>query len=340
MKAVLLQNRGADGVEIREVSDPKPIFGQALVELEASSVNRVDIYMRDSGAGITHTLPQIMGVDGVGRVREIKGESSLKIGQRVAIYPYQFCGSCEFCLSGEQPLCRRAKLLGEHIDGTFAEYICMPLQSLIPLPEDIDPAEAACLGVAYLTAWRMVFGKAKAMAGKTALIVGAGGGVALASLQLCKVAGCKVIATTNGAAKMDKLKKLGADAVINYRKEDVVERVKELTGLNGVDFAVDNVGESSWSSTLKCVKRGGDIITCGATTGGHPSAELQRLFIRQLSVHGSTMGNLYEFSNVLKTFKEGLFSPIIDSKFSLQDAKLAIDRMDAVDRFGKVVLIN
>jgi NADPH:quinone reductase-like Zn-dependent oxidoreductase len=340
MKAVLLRNREADGVQVRDVSDPKPIFGQALIELEASSINRVDIYMRDSGVGITHTLPQIMGVDGVGRIREIKGESSLKIGQRVAIYPYQFCGSCEFCLAGEQPLCRSAKLPGEHIDGTFAEYICMPLQSLLPLSEGIDPAEAACLGVAYLTAWRMVFSKAQAMAGKTALIVGAGGGVALASLQLCKVAGCKVIATTNGGDKLEKLKQLGADAVIDYKEEDVVEKVLKLTGLNGVDFAIDNVGELSWPSTLRCVKRGGDIITCGATTGGHPSAELQRLFIRQLSVHGSTMGNLKEFSNVLKTFEEKLFSPVIDSRFSLLEAKQAIDRMNAVDRFGKVVLIN
>lgn len=339
MRAVCLQHRGTDGIQLCEVSDPKPDFGQALVELEAASLNRVDIYMRDSGAGITHTLPQIMGVDGVGRIREINGKSGLKIGQRVAIYPYQFCGMCEFCLAGEQPLCISAKLPGEHIDGTFAEYICMPVQSLVPLPEDIDPAEAACLGVAYLTAWRMVFGKAKATAGKTALIVGAGGGVALASLQLCKVAGCRVIATTSGVRKMNMLAKLGADAVIDYQKEDVVERVKELTELNGADFAIDNVGESTWPSTLKCLKRGGDIITCGATTGGHPSAELQRLFIRQLSVHGSTMGNLAEFSSVLKTFEEGLFSPIIDSTFPLFEARKAIDRLDSIDRFGKVVLV-
>ncbi|MDP4532891.1 zinc-binding dehydrogenase [Marinobacter salarius] len=340
MKAVVLNSRGKDGIRLQDIPLPKLKPKHAIVELEASSLNRVDIYMRDSGAGITHSLPQIMGVDGVGRIKEISGESQFSVGQRVVLYPYFFCGSCQFCLSGEQPLCISAKLPGEHVDGTFANYICMPTQSLLPISESVDAAEASCLGVAYLTAWRMVFSKAGASAGKTVLIVGAGGGVALACVHLCKIAGCRVIATTSGEAKKSKLYEVGADAVIDYKEEDVKNKVMELTVGQGVDFAIDNVGELSWSSTLKSLKRGGLVVTCGATTGGDASAELQRMFIRQLSVLGSTMGNISELRSVVKAFEQGLFKPVIDSSYALEDFEDAFRRLESPERFGKVVLYN
>jgi NADPH:quinone reductase-like Zn-dependent oxidoreductase len=338
MKAVVLETRGADGVHYQEHEKPTPKKGEALIRLEAASLNRVDVYMRDSGAGITHSLPQVMGVDGIGHVEEINGHSDLTIGQRVILYPYEFCGTCEHCVQGDQPLCLSAKIPGEHINGTFADYICMPLKSLLPLSDNADATQAACLGVAYLTAWRMVFGKAKASPGKVALIVGAGGGVACASVQLAKLAGCFVIATTSGADKIEKVKQAGADVVIDYKQEDVVKRVMSITQRKGVDFAIDNVGDATWSSSLKSVKRGGDIVTCGATTGSHPSADLQRLFIRQLSIHGSTMGDLTEFSRLVKVFEEGLLKPVIDSVYPISEALRAFDRLEHAERFGKVVL--
>ncbi|WP_417782012.1 zinc-binding dehydrogenase [Terasakiella pusilla] len=338
MKAILLQQRGREGVAYTSCDTPVLSQGEALVRMEAASLNRVDVYMRESGAGITHDLPQIMGVDGIGRIEKISGPSSLKVGQRVILYPYRFCGTCEFCTQGDQPLCVNAKIFGEHCDGTFATYIAAPTQSLLPIPDHCDGAQAASIGVAYLTAWRMVFTKAEASAGKTALIVGAGGGVACASVQLAKLAGCHVIATTTGADKIDKTLKAGADHVIDYKKENVVERVLALSDGKGVDFAVDNVGEATWGSTLRALKRGGKVVTCGATTGSHPSADLQRLFIRQLSILGSTMGSLQEFDRLVRVFTSGQLQPVIDSVYPLSKASEAFDRLEDPQRFGKVVL--
>lgn len=338
MKAVVLEKRSKESVYFKDYLKPTPKAGEALIKIEAASLNRVDVYMRDNGAGITHSLPQVMGVDGVGRIEEINGDSALSIGQRVILYPYDFCGKCAYCTQGEQPLCLSAKIRGEHINGTFAQYITTPTTSLLPLSDTVNSQEAASLGVAYLTAWRMVFSKAKASAGKTALIVGAGGGVACASVQLAKRAGCCVIATTTGPKKKTQILQAGADHVIDYKDENVVEKVMELTDRKGVDFAIDNVGDATWSSSLKSIKRGGDIITCGATTGAHPSADLQRLFIRQLSIHGSTMGNLLEFSRLVKAFEDGLLKPVIDSVYSYEQAQSAFDRLENPARFGKVLL--
>ncbi|NVK19484.1 MAG: zinc-binding dehydrogenase [Methylocystaceae bacterium] len=338
MKAIILEQRGREGALYKECQTSDPAKGEALVRMEAVSLNRVDLYMRDNGAGITHTLPQIMGVDGIGRIEKINGSSSLDVGQRVIVYPYHYCGTCEHCLQGDQPLCLNAQILGEHCDGTFAQYITMPLQSLLPISEDCDAKKAACLGVAYLTAWRMVFTKAQASAGKTALIVGAGGGVACASVQLAKLAGCKVIATTTGPDKMEKTKNAGAGHVIDYAHEDVAKNVMQLTKGKGVDFAIDNVGETTWSSTIRAIKRGGKIVTCGATSGSNPSADLQRLFIRQLSIIGSTMGDLTEFARLINAFESGLLEPVIDSVYPLSESTKAFDRLEAPERFGKVVL--
>ncbi len=338
MKAVVLQNRGRDGVVVKEIAKPVPKEGEALLRMEAASLNRVDLYMRDNGAGITHTLPQIMGVDGIGYIEEINGPSPFTVGQRVIVYPYEYCGTCEHCIQGDQPLCLSAKIIGEHIDGTFSQYICMPIKSLLPLSPECDAMQAACIGVAYLTAWRMVYSKARASAGMSALVIGAGGGVGCASVQLAKLAGCRVIATTTGSEKIAKVREAGADHVIDYKQEDVAKRVMALTEKKGVDFAIDNVGESTWSSTLKSIKRGGDIVTCGATTGSHPSADLQRLFIRQLSIHGSTMGDLSEFQRLVNVFEDGLLKPVIDRVYTIDQAHEALDRLENPDRFGKVVL--
>jgi NADPH:quinone reductase-like Zn-dependent oxidoreductase len=338
MKAVVLETRTPDGVYCKDVAQPTRKTNEALIKMEAASLNRVDLYMRDNGAGITHDLPLIMGVDGVGRIVEIDNHPTLKVGQRVILYPYVFCGICEHCLQGEQPLCLKAKIPGEHRDGTFAQYITMPSQSLLPISETCNVEEAATLGVAYLTAWRMIFNKANASAGKTALIVGAGGGVSAACVQLAKLAGCRVIASTSGANKINKVKEAGADFVIDYKSEDTVKKVMAITEKSGVDFVIDNVGEATWSSSIKSVKRGGRLITCGATTGSHPSADLQRLFIRQISIHGSTMGSLEEFKRIIDVFERGQLKPIIDQSFPLDQFKHAFDRLENPDRFGKVVL--
>jgi len=337
MRAVVLTHRGADGVMLRDTETPGRRPGQARVRMLAASVNRVDLYMRDSGAGIRHSLPLVMGVDGVGEIDEVDPASGFRRGDRVLIYPYEVCGACRHCAAGDQPLCTRARILGEHRDGTFAEFVVVPEGSLRPLDPATNVHAAAALGVAYLTAWRMIFGKAPSGPGSIVLVVGAAGGVAYAAVQLALLAGATVIATTSGATKVSELAALGV-SVIDYRAEDVIERVLALTRGEGADLVVDSVGEATWSQSLRCLARGGHLVTCGATSGGHPSAELQRLFIRQLSVHGSTMGSLDEFRRLIRTFEAGAFVPRVDSVYPLGRVTDAFARLEHPDRVGKVVV--
>ena len=337
MKAIRLESRDPAGVHLRDIEPPPCGPGQARVRLRAASVNRVDLYMRDSGQGITHQLPMTMGVDGVGEVIEAPAGAPAAPGDRVILYPYDFCGTCRHCLAGDQPLCIRARILGEHRDGTFAQEIVVPAASLVRLSPTADLQGAAALGVAYLTAWRMVFGKAPVGPGQTVLIQGGGGGVASAALDLVQLAGARPIVTTTGAAKLDQFRAAGVEA-IDYRSADVPREVAALTGGEGADLVIDNVGEKTWGASLRSLARGGHLVTCGATTGAHPSADIQRLFVRQISLHGSTMGSLEEFRRLVRTYDSGRLSPRIDSTFPLDQVPAAFDRLEAPDRSGKIII--
>ncbi|WEF24722.1 zinc-binding dehydrogenase [Paracoccus sp. S3-43] len=336
MKAIVLTERGATGVVHADVPQPACPPGWARVRMRAASVNRVDLYMRDNGAGITHTLPLVMGVDGAGEVIEAPADSGLMPGDRVVLYPYEFCGRCRACLAGDQPLCHHARILGEHRDGTFAEDVAIPAVSLVKLAPGADLEQAALLGVAYLTAWRMVFGKAPAGPGQVVLIQGAGGGVAYAAMQLARMAGARVIVTTSGTEKLAHFRALGVET-IDYR-EDVPKAVMALTAGGGADLVIDNVGEKTWGASLRSLARGGHLVTCGATTGAHPSADIQRLFVRQLSIHGSTMGSLEEFRRLIRAWETGAFAPPVDSAFPLAEVPAAFARLEDPARMGKILI--
>lgn len=337
MKAIVLHERGRAGVSLCDMPCPECQPGWVRLRMIAASVNRVDLYMRDSGAGITHDLPLIMGVDGVGEVIEAPGCPGLVPGDRVILYPYEFCGRCRSCLAGDQPLCHSARILGEHRHGTFAEEVVLPARSLIRLAPDADMDQAAVLGVAYLTAWRMVFGKSPAGPGSVVLVQGAGGGVAYAAMQLARMAGARVIVTTSGATKIGHFRALGVE-VIDYRAEDVPKAVLRLTYGEGADLVIDNVGEQTWGASLRSLARGGHLVTCGATTGAHPSADIQRLFVRQLSIHGSTMGSMDEFRRLIRAWEAGGFTPLIDRAFPLAEVPAAYDRLDDPARMGKLLI--
>jgi NADPH:quinone reductase-like Zn-dependent oxidoreductase len=337
MKAIVLTSRGAAGVTLEEVPAPTRLAGWVSVRMLAASANRVDLYMRDSGAGITHTLPLVMGVDGVGEIAEADPDSGLAPGDRVILYPYEFCGACRACLAGDQPLCRSARILGEHRDGTFAEFVALPARSVVKLPADADTDQAAVLGVAYLTAWRMVFGKGPIDPGTGILVQGAGGGVSYAAVQLARMAGARIIVSTSGADKLAHFRGLGVET-IDYRDEDIPKAVLARTGGEGVDLVIDNVGERTWGASLRSLARGGRLVTCGATTGAHPSADIQRLFVRQLSIHGSTMGSVEEFRRLVAAWAAGGFTPLIDSAYPLADTPAAFARLEDPARMGKILI--
>ena len=204
------------------------------------------------------------------------------------------------------------------------------------MPKGLDFVEAAALGVAYPTAWRMLFTKAKIQSWETALIFGIGGSVSLAAMQLVKMIGARAIVTSRDPTKLTRAAELGADATIDGGREDVVQRALALTDGRGVDVVIENVGEVVWPAAMKSLVRGGRLVTCGATTGDGPSADLRRLFIRQLQIFGSTHCTFSEFRDLLTACERGLVHPLIDSRFSLDEIRNALDRLEAGRQFGKV----
>lgn len=338
MKAAVLERRGADGVSWRDFPDPVPAAGESVLKVAASALNRVDLYMRDNGAGITHTLPQVMGVEAAGEIVEAEPGSGLKPGMKAILFSEAFCGRCPYCLAGDQPLCENVKIMGEHRHGGFAEYVAMPSRCFLPLPDDADLVAAGALMTGHLTAWRMLFGKKTLQPGESVLIVGIGGGVAVACLQLAKLVGARVFVTSSSDAKIERAIALGASGGVNYQNDRVSNAILQMSN-GGVDMVIDSVGEASWGESLRSLRRGGRLVTCGATTGSNPSADLQRVFIRQLEIYGSTGGSLSEFRQLLDVFNRGLVKPVIDATFEMADIRAAFDRLASGAQFGKVSLV-
>lgn len=341
MKAVFLTGHG--GNEVVAVGDrPMPVrgTGEVLVRMKAATLNRVDLYMRDSGAGITHRLPQIMGLDGAGIVEEVDAdERLLRPGQRVVLHPGIACGRCEFCRRGEGVLCTTVQYLGEHRDGTLAEYVSLPAHNVFPMPAGLGDAQAAALGVNHLTAWRMLFTKARLKPWETVLIFGIGGGVSLAALQLAKLTGAKAIVTSRDDGKLRRALDMGADHAINGKTQDVAKEVMALTGGRGVDVVIENVGAAVWASAMRSLVRGGRLVTCGATSGDQPAADLRRIFIRQLQILGSTLGDLDEFGALLAWIERSTLRPVIDAEYPMDQAHAALDRLASGEQFGKIAVV-
>ena len=327
MKAAVLERRGVEGVSWRDFPDPRPAPGESVLRVAASSINRVDLYMRDSGVGITHSLPQVMGVEAAGEVVEAAPDSGLKPGMKAILYPDAFCGKCRYCLAGDQPLCERVKIMGEHRDGGFADYVAMPSHCFFPLPDDADvvAAGAADDGAPYGLAHAVR--QENAGAGRKR-IDGRNRWRSCGRLPSTGEDGRGAhLCTSSSDAKIARAVSMGAQAGVNYRKDRVSKAILEMSG-GGVDIVIDSVGEASWSESLKSLRRGGRLVTCGATTGGNPPAEIQRVFIRQLEIYGSTGGSVGEFRQLLDVFNRGLVKPCIDSSFRMADIRAGFDRLD------------
>lgn len=336
--ARILSENGQRVVRYGHGDEPRPAAHEVVVNLSAAAVNRVDLYMRDSGAGITHELPLVMGVDGVGVVSDAPSGSRFSAGDPVMIFPGVTCGTCPWCLRDQPVLCRKMAFVGEHRNGTFAERIAVPIGNLFPLPPHLTPAEAAALITGHLTAWRMVFTHGEIRPGHRVLIQGIGGGVALAALQFCVMAGAEVIVTSGSADKLARAMAMGAVAGLDYRTENIPAAVLALTDGMGVDAVFDNVGDVTWASSLRSLTRGGRLVTCGATTGGFPPADLQRIFVRQLRVQGSTAGNPGEFAAMLAAVEHHQLRPVMQAVYPLDQVLAALEAQDAPGRFGKIAL--
>ena len=341
MKAVtLVAAGGLDQVRVQEL--PEPIIGsagQVLLRIHAVGLNRLDLFVAEGLAGVNYSFPHVVCSDGAGTVLEVgSAGSGVRPGDRVMINPTLSCGNCPWCLQGEESVCRRGQVLGEHCSGTAAEYVVLPAENLALIPEAMPWPQAAAFSLATLTAWRMLTTRGRLQAGETVLIWGIGGGVALAALQIARLIGARIIVTSGTDAKLDVARSLGADAVLNHRQVDVVAEVRKLTDGQGVDAIVDSVGERSWQGSLRSLKRGGRLMICGATTGPTVSMDLRRLFWHQWSILGSTLGNRREYAEIVRLAGEGKLWPVVDRVVPLDEAVSAFERLDRGEQVGKLVI--
>ncbi len=338
MKAVRFHEFG--GPEVLHYEDaPDPVLRKdhVLVRVKACALNHLDLWCRKGLPGIK--LPHINGSDVAGDVAEV-GEyiKGLSTGQRVLLAPMVFCNHCEFCVSGRQSFCREFTVLGNLVDGGNAEYIAVPQVNVIPIPNDLTYDEAASVPLVFLTAWHMLVGRCHIQPGDFVLVWGASSGVGSAAIQIGKLFNAKVIATAGNEAKMDQARELGADYTIDHYKQTVSDEVKKITAKRGVDIVFEHVGKSTWQESMKSMKPGGRLVTCGATTGPEASFDIRVLFAKQLSFLGSYMGYMGELHEVLKHVFSGRLKPVVDKTFPLREARAAHERLEKSEMFGKIVL--
>jgi NADPH2:quinone reductase len=339
MKAVFFRRHGGNEVlEYGDRPDPSPGPGEVVVGVRAAAMNHLDIFVRDGIPGVP--LPQIPGADGAGVVEAIgEGVSGFTPGDRVLVQPGLYCNVCEFCRSGEQSLCVKYGIVGEHAPGTFAERALLPARNLFPIPGSLSFEQAAAFPLSYQTAWRLIVTRGGVRPGDSVLIHGIGGGVAWAALEIALLCGGRVIATTSGEEKAAAARAAGAELAVDYTKEDVGEVVRRHTGKRGVDVVVDSVGEQTWMTSLKAVRRGGRIVTCGATTGPNPPEEIRLIYWKHISILGSTMANDREFRSLLAAVASGRLLPRIDRVLPLSRAPEAYRLLEEGRQFGKIVLV-
>jgi NADPH2:quinone reductase len=339
MKAVFFTRHG--GNEVLQYGDwptPEPGPGEVRVAIRAAALNHLDIFVRNGIPDVP--LPQIPGADGAGILDAIgEGVTGWTPGDRVLLQPGLFCGRCEFCRAGEQSLCVTFGILGEHFPGTLAEYVVVPAANVFGIPGGLSFAEAAAFPLVYQTAWRMIVGRAAVRPGETVLIHGVGGGVGGAALEIARLAGARVLATTSGDEKARFAREAGAELVVDYTREDVAQAVRRHTAKRGVDVVVDTVGEATWMTSLRAVARGGRIVTCGATSGPNPKEELRLVFWKHISILGSTMSNDREFRALLQTVAAGRLKPRVDRILPLSEAAAAYALMEEGRQHGKIVLV-
>ncbi len=340
MKAAFLRAHGdIDRIEYGDVPAPVAGTGQVRIRVRAGALNHLDIFVRNGIPGIRLAFPHVMGSDGAGTVESVgAGVTGVREGDDVVLNPGISCGTCEFCLRGEHSLCVTFHLVGEHIAGTFAEYVVVPAVNARPKPAALSWEEAAAFPLTYLTAWRMLVTKARAKPGESLLVIGLGGGVSLAALQIAKLLGLSVGVTSGSADKLARARELGADFGIDHAAGDFSREVRRLTGKRGVDIVIDSVGKATWARSIASLARGGRLLTCGATTGPDPAEDVARIFWNQLTVHGSTMGTHAEFAEMLRAVTAGRLRPVVDKVFPLSGAREAQRRLEEKRQFGKIVL--
>ena len=326
MRAVRIhEDGGPEVLVLEEAPDPVPGEGEVLIRLRASALNHLDVWIRKGLPSVPK--PRILGADGAGVVEALgDGVTGFEPGERVVINPGIEVGD------------GRIHVIGEHGDGTNAELIAVPATNVHPIPDGLSFEEAAAFPLVFETAYRMLVTRAGLREGEWVLAWGIGGGVSTAALAIAKALGARAIVTSSSDAKLERARELGADATVNHATGDVKAAVQEATGGRGVDVVVENVGEATWQTSLSVAAPGGRITVCGATTGPNPPAGLHRIWWKQLSILGSTMGTGEDFAAAYELVATGRARPVVDEVLPLEQIRAAHERLEAGEQLGKIVL--
>lgn len=339
MKALYYDElRGYQGIKIGDVPMPEITGNEVLVRVKAFSLNHLDVWVMAGNYPVKIPLPHIFGSDASGVV-EKAGENvrHIKAGDHVIVFPGLSCGHCERCLSGHDNECGGFSLLGVVADGVSAEYVKVPAENIFKKPEGLSFEEAAGIGITYTTSWNSLVLRAGIRQGDTVLIHAAGSGVGTALIQVAQLYHATIITTVGDDWKIQKARELGADYVVNHRKEDFAEAVKRITRGGLADIVVDHVGAATFNKSLSCLKRGGKLVTFGATSGDETPLSLRYVFGKNIAIHGVYVGPKAAVSQYLKLFPDTLRT-VVDSVFDFKDAQKAYEKLLSRQFFGKIVV--
>jgi NADPH:quinone reductase-like Zn-dependent oxidoreductase len=343
MKAVYIEAQG--GPEVLTYGDrpePEVKAGEVKIRVKATALNRLDLYTRAGGRGLDREFPPplILGGDCAGEIVECGDDvAAFKPGDRVVVNPRITCMQCAPCLAGQDDLCRSESFLGSAVDGSYAEFISIPAVNAHQLADSVSFEQAAAAPTTYLPVWNMLMRKLQLKSWQTVLVLSASAGVGAAAIQVAKdVIGAKVIATTSSPEKAAKATELGADVVINYKEEDIRDRVREITGRAGVDCVVDHVGADFFAAAFGSLRNGGRYGICGATTGLRTELHLGQLFSQRKEIYGVFMGTKEDMREIVEMLNRGLVKPVVDRTFPLAEAAAAHKYMDETSFFGKLIL--
>jgi NADPH:quinone reductase-like Zn-dependent oxidoreductase len=335
-----LEHGGLDRLAFVDIAEPTAGPGEVRIRMRAAAFNRLDRFTLSGIPGVPIERPHVLGSDGAGIVESIGPEvEGLPVGQRVLLNPGLWDGTCEACLRGEEALCRNFRIVGEHTQGTATKFVVVPQRNVHPIPDSRSFEEAAAVPLVFQTAWRALSTVGATRPGDQVAIIGAGGGVPTAAVQIGKLLGARVVVASRTPAKEAQIRALGADDYLTFDDAHPLDAVLwRASGKKGFDVVFDSVGAPTIPRSLRAMARGGRVVVIGATAGPVAEIDLRTLFWRQASIRGSTMANSKEFDTVRAHWAAGRLRAVIDSVRPLDEGPAAFARFDAPELFGKIVL--
>jgi len=338
--AYFKEHGGAEKIIYDDYRDPAPGPGEVVVRVRACALNHVDMLLLDGRFPPPEGLPHVNGCEVTGTLEAVgPGVQGLDRGTRLILFPGLSCGRCEYCLQGQRTVCVRYGYLGAHKDGGYAELIKAPAVNVVPLAEALSFESGAAVPLAMLTSWHALVAQAGCRPGQTVLVQAAGSGVGSAAIQIARLCGARVMTTVGSDDKIDFARALGADHVVNYRRQDFVEEAKRWTGKRGVDIVIEHIGGDTFERSVYALTRLGTLVTIGSHDTHWGRLDLRHVYSKNLRVLGTNLGSILELQTLLEHVVEGRLKPVVDRVFPLADARSAVQHVLDRKNKGKVVLV-